>query len=470
MVQRKSFNLNLARTARRLSGARRVAMLLAVMLLTMTAQTAWAQAHIEFHLVDQNSSNNFDWNWTVTINSRQYEKAELVSCPVSNGPNSISVSLPEGAYVERIEITYFNSNDEPINDPRDNPGNIIEFFVDGISSENSTVNVSCHVRYPRYTVKFFANGGSGSMDDQTFVVDVSQNLTNCSFNRENYTFAGWAESENGYAVYTDGKSVMNLANEGETKNLYATWSSGEGVTYTVTFDMQGGSGGTSSVNATYNEPMPPIDVPMLTHYAFDGYFTQTNGQGTKYYNADGSSAKTFDLTEATTLYAKWVDKTYTVTLSANGGSGGTESVTVKYGDAMPAITLPSRTGYSFRGYYGDNGNGNAYYNSDGSSARTYDLTTNTTLYAMWTKSTPIEMTVTAEDVNITYDGQGHQITVNVSDPASGATITYCETEDGTYTSTNPSYTNAGVNTVYYKVTASGYTDYSGSATVTINPP
>ncbi len=84
----------------------------------------------------------------------------------------------------------------------------------------------------------------------------------------------------------------------------------------------------------------------------------------------------------------------------------------------------------------------------------------------WAQETP--MTVTAENVTVTYDGSEHYITVNVSDPESGATITYCETENGTYTDTNPTYTNAGVNTVYYKVTASGYADYSGSATVTIN--
>ena len=84
----------------------------------------------------------------------------------------------------------------------------------------------------------------------------------------------------------------------------------------------------------------------------------------------------------------------------------------------------------------------------------------------WAQAPP--MTVTAENVTVTYDGSEHYITVNVSVPESGATITYCETENGTYTDTNPTYTNAGVNTVYYKVTASGYADCSGSATVTIN--
>ena len=43
MVQKHLFNLYLARTAGMLSGARQVVMLLVTMLLTMTAQTAWAQ-------------------------------------------------------------------------------------------------------------------------------------------------------------------------------------------------------------------------------------------------------------------------------------------------------------------------------------------------------------------------------------------------------------------------------------------
>ena len=387
-----------------------------LMLVMLTTVTARAQGvfPIEFHLVDVNDNENYDW--TVTINEGQeQQKAEMVLGIGRLSPNSnyISVSLPEGAYVESIDIDYQNSNDEPIHDSRgdagssNNIGNSIEFVVNDVSEDHS-VNVTFFVHYPRYTVRFFANDGSGSMDDQTFVVGVPQNLSNCSFTREGYTFAGWAESENGNAIYTDGKSVTDLAGEGQTKNLYATWSSGGGVTYAVTFDKQGGSGGTSSVDATYNASMPPIEVPTLTNYVFDGYFTQANGQGTKYYNADGSSAKTCDLTEATTLYAKWVEKTYTVTLIANGGSGGTNSVTVKYGESMPAITVPSRTGYTFMGYYGDNGNGYAYYSSNGNSVMTYDLTTNTSLYARWTVNTytvnldPHEGSGGTTSVTVTY--------------------------------------------------------------------
>lgn len=42
---------------------------------------------------------------------------------------------------------------------------------------------------------------------------------------------------------------------------------------------------------------------------------------------------------------------YTVTFDKQGGTGGTDSVKVRYGDPMPPITIPVRTGYKFLGYY-----------------------------------------------------------------------------------------------------------------------
>ena len=66
--------------------------------------------------------------------------------------------------------------------------------------------------------------------------------------------------------------------------------------------------------------------------------------------------------------------TYTVTLNQEGGSGGSSSVTATYDAAMPAITKPTRTGYTFGGYYtGQNGSGTQYYSSSGSSGRDRNL-------------------------------------------------------------------------------------------------
>ena len=71
-----------------------------------------------------------------------------------------------------------------------------------------------------YTVTFNANGGSGSMASQKFTQNVSQRLTANAFWRLGYTFAGWATSPGGSAVYADGQSVKMTS----SRTLYATWN------------------------------------------------------------------------------------------------------------------------------------------------------------------------------------------------------------------------------------------------------
>lgn len=78
-------------------------------------------------------------------------------------------------------------------------------------------------------------------------------------------------------------------------------------------------------------------------------------------------------------------------------------------------------------------------------------------------------TITAQvnDVTLPYDGAAHGIKVNVSAPTTDYTVTY-GTEAGHYTlATSPTQTVVGSLTVYYKVSAAGYTDLEGSAKVTI---
>ena len=75
---------------------------------------------------------------------------------------------------------------------------------------------------------------------------------------------------------------------------------------------------------------------------------------------------------------------------------------------------------------------------------------------------------TAEGWHGTYNAQEHSITVKVTTPNSGATVTYSETVDGNFTAQKPTYTNAGNYTVYYKIEAQGYDTVTGSAEVVIS--
>ena len=73
---------------------------------------------------------------------------------------------------------------------------------------------------------------------------------------------------------------------------------------------------------------------------------------------------------------------------------------------------------------------------------------------------------TATDYSTTYDGQPHSISVSVANPE-GTAATY-STDGVTYGSDNPSFSNEGTHTVYYRITKDNYTTIEGSKTVTIN--
>ena len=94
--------------------------------------------------------------------------------------------------------------------------------------------------------------------------------------------------------------------------------------------------------------------------------------------------------EDITLYAKWL---IVVTLDAQGGSSGTESVRVgaMYSE-MPEITIPTLSGYTFGGYFASTeGSGRRYYNYDGTPAYYCDFNGPKTLYAYWiSNSSPTE--------------------------------------------------------------------------------
>lgn len=85
----------------------------------------------------------------------------------------------------------------------------------------------------------------------------------------------------------------------------------------------------------------------------------------------------------------------------------------------------------------------------------------TTLYAIW----KMPLTYTAEDVNVTYDGQPHNIKVVVTEP-DNAVITYGADKDN-IAGASASYTDAGTYTIWYQITAPNYQIVRESRTLTI---
>ena len=106
-----------------------------------------------------------------------------------------------------------------------------------------------------YTVSFNANGGTGTMSDQTMTRNVSATLRLNAFTRSGHMFMGWATNAIGTKVYDDAQSVSNLTTESSI-TLYALWEAltAQNALYMVV-DLSGGANA-SSYPISYLSAMP----------------------------------------------------------------------------------------------------------------------------------------------------------------------------------------------------------------------
>lgn len=264
-----------------------------------------------------------------------------------------------------------------------------------VSTNGGSITLSAIWAEVNYNVAFNANGGSGSMANQQMQVGIAEALNANTFTRTGYTFSGWAESATGAVKYTDKQSVTSLASEGATKTLYAVWTAN---TYTIAFDSNGGSGTINSITATYDESVTlPSSGFTRTGYTLVGWETTTR-------NYDlGQSVSNLATSGTVTLKAMWTAKTYTVTFNANGGTCTTTSKSVTYDSTYGTLPTPTRTGYSFAGWYTAETGGIEVV-----STTKVAITSAQTLFAHWTANT---YTVkfnsqggsTVADKTVTYD-------------------------------------------------------------------
>ena len=77
--------------------------------------------------------------------------------------------------------------------------------------------------------------------------------------------------------------------------------------YTITFDKQGGTGGTDNVIATFDEWLPYAEAPIKTGYTFKGYYADDTFSGEPCYIETMAPNIRYTTPNDVTMYAKWVD-------------------------------------------------------------------------------------------------------------------------------------------------------------------
>ncbi|MBU3111035.1 SpoIID/LytB domain-containing protein [Clostridium lacusfryxellense] len=301
---------------------------------------------------------------------------------------------------------------------------ILKFYYDGTTLLNVVITNS--------TVTFNSQGGSVASSKITN--NYSAITAPAAPTKTGYTFGGWYKEAgclNAWNFTTDKVTTNTI--------LYAKWTINK---YFVTLNSQGGNV-ISNINVNYNSAIITPAAPTKTGYTFGGWYKETGCLNLWNFTTD-------KVTTNTTLYAKWTINKYTVTLNSQGGNL-ISNISANYNSVIIAPGAPTKTGYTFSGWYKEVGYLNAW------NFATDKVIANTTLHAKWiTAATQLPTNLKA--IASSYNN------INVSwssvTGVSGYEVYRSTSSSGTYTlistTAQASYNNTALatnTTYYYKVKA-----------------
>ncbi|MBQ6058147.1 MAG: InlB B-repeat-containing protein [Treponema sp.] len=265
-----------------------------------------------------------------------------------------------------------------------------------------------------------------------------------------YTFGGWHDGETkaeaGYKVTKDvtltakwtKNTVTPTPDDGEDDG----GNTSEATTYTVTFNTNGGTEVASQKIESGKTATEPT-APTKDGFTFGGWYT----------DSDFTTAFSFstEITANITLYAKWIDANKTVyTVTFN--SDGTETKqTVAEGEKASKPTDPTKTGYTFAGWY----NGETAFDFNTA------ITANITLTAKWSAITysityALDGGTNADANPATYTIESDDITLS-SASKTGYTFSGWQNADGETVSKIAKGTTGDITLTALWTTASGIT-------------
>lgn len=334
----------------------------------------------------------------------------------------------------------------------------------------------------KYTITFNRNSSDNSIkingestENYHITENYLENVALPAATRNGYTLLGWSENPTDTTVDASG-TVGTTVTITEDKTYYAIW---EANPTEIVFYPNGGNiivNGEQTnektqyitrYESTINNNVSEL-APSRQGYTFEGWYTSENGGsqvygtngkgiiGTNYWDEEGKWIYTLNSLK---LYARWKEKTYTITFDANGGNITENTKEVVYNSTKNnnvSSLDPTKTGYIFNGWYTErtegiqvyknNGSSNANSNTFWNSNNQWVYTDDITLYAQWT---PITYT-------ITYNGNGS---------TSGSTPQSSHTYDEAKKLTENGFERTGFEFVGWSTQATGSKQYSNSESV-----
>lgn len=258
------------------------------------------------------------------------------------------------------------------------------------------------------TVKYNANGGTGTIADATGKATTATQKIIASdgagISKEGMKFKGWnTKADNSGTTYA-AKVEITISKDSPTVELFAQWEEDKSWTASITYFANGATGTVEKQTATldgaeHEFTLSKADGLKREGYTFEGWNTKADGSGTSY--KEGDKLKVAKGTPNIELYAKWkqVKKwTATVKYNVNGGSGTIEDSTSEVVDKDSIeISVKKADGFTYDGYTFSHWN----TKSDGSGTKIEpekkvtikEDSATLELYAIWNKIEPWTATI-----------------------------------------------------------------------------
>ena len=266
---------------------------------------------------------------------------------------------------------------------------------------NTLANVEIFAKWEekKYKVNWYLNGGTiansyTKVEERLYTQSITL-PTAAEITKEFYDFEGWYDNNN----FT-GSPITTLSGsyDGE-HSVFAKW---DGVSYTITYNLDGGS-----FEGGYHEPtvhdynttvdLPQSDKITKTGWTFKGWYDNASFTGNAITTIPAS------VTADSNIYAKWEVNRYRISYVVNGGSYATSYSPTNaraYDEnvALPNDSQITKQYHVFRGWYEDD----AFSGSAVSDISANSLVGDKTYYARW----EIDPAYAGTTVYLRFDSNG----------------------------------------------------------------
>ena len=362
-----------------------------------------------------------------------------------------------------------------------------EFYVK-INNNGSSSGGSSGYSTQNITVSFNANGGSvypssrtigkgnsvGTLPTPTrsgysfdgwytYSSGGSRVYSSTTFNYSTTIYAHWTKIASDIAIYSVAVSGVTKPTAGATPSYYASVS--QSANYKVqSYNSGDFRNGVAWYDLQNDSSMSSYDKFVAgKRYSVHVYLEPKTGYSFK--STPGATLNGYSATSSSPLYDGTVCVTYTftcevttitVSFNSNGGTVSPTSKTITSGSSIGTLPTPTRSGYTFNGWYTSSSGGSRVYTST-------TFSNNTTVYAHWSPNT----------YTLTFNPNGGTVSPNSKTFNGGSSVGVLPTPtrsgyafDGWYTSISGGSRVYASTTLSYSTTV--YAHWSPIATPKIN--